>query len=81
MNCSFHSLLVAVLAAVPLVADKLPAAEAQPAESKAESEAQRDARMKWWREARFGMFIHWGIYPCPPELTKANRSPASANGS
>ena len=22
----------------------------------------RDARMKWWREARFGMFVHWGIY-------------------
>jgi len=24
-----------------------------------------DARMKWWREARFGMFIHWGIYAIP----------------
>ena len=23
---------------------------------------QRDARMAWWREARFGMFIHWGLY-------------------
>jgi len=22
----------------------------------------RDRRMKWWREARFGMFIHWGLY-------------------
>jgi hypothetical protein len=22
----------------------------------------RDARMRWWREARFGMFIHWGLY-------------------
>mgnify|MGYP005838764873 CR=1 FL=1 len=21
---------------------------------------QRDARMQWWREARFGLFIHWG---------------------
>src|SRR3990170_7902185 len=21
-----------------------------------------DERMKWWREARFGMFIHWGVY-------------------
>ena len=19
-------------------------------------------KMKWWTEARFGMFIHWGIY-------------------
>ncbi|MCB9844678.1 MAG: alpha-L-fucosidase [Phycisphaeraceae bacterium] len=21
-----------------------------------------DARMRWWREARFGLFIHWGLY-------------------
>jgi alpha-L-fucosidase len=24
--------------------------------------ATRDERMAWWREARFGMFIHWGLY-------------------
>ncbi len=23
---------------------------------------QRDQRMAWWREAKFGMFIHWGLY-------------------
>src|SRR3954468_3825177 len=22
----------------------------------------KDERMHWWREARFGMFIHWGVY-------------------
>jgi len=27
-----------------------------------ETEAQRDRRMAWWRDARFGMFIHWGLY-------------------
>ncbi len=21
--------------------------------------------MDWWREARFGMFIHWGLYAIP----------------
>ncbi|MFI5379060.1 MAG: alpha-L-fucosidase [Tepidisphaerales bacterium] len=25
-----------------------------------ETKEQREARMAWWREARFGMFIHWG---------------------
>lgn len=30
-----------------------------------ETPAQRDARMQWWREARFGMFIHWGLYSIP----------------
>ncbi len=29
-------------------------------DSVAETEAQRDTRMQWWREGRFGMFIHWG---------------------
>ena len=24
-----------------------------------------DARMEWWRNARFGMFIHWGPYAVP----------------
>lgn len=22
----------------------------------------RDQRLDWWREARFGMFVHWGVY-------------------
>ncbi|MBS7642554.1 MAG: alpha-L-fucosidase [Candidatus Bathyarchaeia archaeon] len=26
---------------------------------------ERDRRMAWWREARFGMFIHWGLYAIP----------------
>ncbi|HTS29470.1 MAG TPA: alpha-L-fucosidase [Bryobacteraceae bacterium] len=25
-------------------------------------ESDRERRMKWWHEARFGMFIHWGLY-------------------
>ena len=24
-----------------------------------------DERMEWWRDARFGMFIHWGAYSIP----------------
>ena len=31
----------------------------------AETRAQRDARMAWWREAKFGLFIHWGVYAVP----------------
>ena len=27
-----------------------------------ETQQQKDQRMEWWREARFGMFIHWGLY-------------------
>ena len=30
-----------------------------------ESKEAKDTRMSWWREARFGMFIHWGLYAVP----------------
>ena len=25
----------------------------------------RKQQLKWWQEARFGLFIHWGIYAIP----------------
>jgi hypothetical protein len=34
----------------------------QPAAAAATGKADR---MDWWREARFGMFIHWGLYAIP----------------
>jgi alpha-L-fucosidase len=34
---------------------------AAPKESSALA-ADRERRMKWWHDARFGMFIHWGAY-------------------
>lgn len=27
--------------------------------------AKNDNRMDWWRNAKFGMFIHWGLYAVP----------------
>ncbi len=30
-----------------------------------ETAQQRDARMAWWRNDCFGMFIHWGLYAIP----------------
>ena len=44
--------------------DKPAAAAATPAPNDLprETEEQRNARMAWWRDARFGMFIHWGVY-------------------
>jgi len=32
------------------------------ASSKDEAAKSRARRMKWWHEARFGMFVHWGLY-------------------
>jgi len=49
-----------VVGGVPLT---LPAIAAEP--KAPETKQQRDARMAWWRDARFGMFIHWGVYAVP----------------
>ena len=32
-----------------------------------ETPEQRDARMDWWRDAKFGLFIHWGLYAIPAD--------------
>jgi len=39
----------------------------------AETKAHRDSRMAWWRDARFGMFIHWGLYAEPAGEWKGAR--------
>ncbi len=31
--------------------------------------------MQWWEEARFGMFIHWGIYSVPAGMYKGKDVP------
>jgi alpha-L-fucosidase len=31
----------------------------------AQTTLTKDQRMAWWRDARFGMFIHWGVYSVP----------------
>jgi len=39
--------------------------QTSPAQLPKETEAQKMQRMKWWTDARFGMFIHWGLYAMP----------------
>jgi len=55
--------LVASLAALSVLSPAARALEGDPYAD--ETPAQRDARMAWWREAKFGMFIHWGVYAVP----------------
>ncbi|MFW5757861.1 MAG: alpha-L-fucosidase [Bacteroidota bacterium] len=38
-----------------------------------ESQEEIDARMEWWHEAKFGMFIHWGPYAVPAGEYKGER--------
>lgn len=34
-----------------------------------------EEKMAWWREARFGMFIHWGLYALPAGVWKGQNIP------
>lgn len=34
-------------------------------ETPAPTDPVREKRLEWWREARFGMMIHWGLYSIP----------------
>ncbi len=35
------------------------------ADSQTDVKVQEQSRMAWWQEARFGMFIHWGLFSIP----------------
>src|SRR5215471_14301020 len=51
MKTGFSILICSAALVVPAIAIETP--------------KQHDVRMAWWREARFGMFIHWGLYSIP----------------
>jgi alpha-L-fucosidase len=57
--------------AFALLLGLIPPARAQ--ERGGETAAQRDARMAWWRDAQFGMFIHWGAYAVPAGVYNGER--------
>jgi len=40
-----------------------------------ETKGQFNRRMAWWREAKFGMFIHWGLYAIPAGMWKGKKVP------
>jgi alpha-L-fucosidase len=47
---------------VALAVTGLRGAEPEKSPAAWETPQQHDARMQWFREAKFGMFIHWGLY-------------------
>jgi alpha-L-fucosidase len=40
-----------------------------------ESPAAKEARLAWFKEAKFGLFIHWGLYAIPAGYWKGERAP------
>jgi len=52
------------LAGIILAVQRMALAAVAGGAGEPETSAAHDARMTWWREARFGMFVHWGLYSC-----------------
>jgi alpha-L-fucosidase len=40
-----------------------------------QAKAEHDQRLAWFREAKYGLFIHWGLYALPAGEWKGQRSP------
>ena len=37
--------------------------------------AEQDTRLDWWRDAKFGLFIHWGLYAIPAGVWQGEHVP------
>jgi len=57
-------LLVLGAVLVPLLAQN-PSPAAAPAAVSQPETPEHTARMAWFREAKFGLFIHWGLHAIP----------------
>jgi len=57
--------LAAVLFAAPALRAQPQASDEAAAESRVAADKDRDRKFAWFREARFGLFIHWGLYAVP----------------
>jgi alpha-L-fucosidase len=53
LDCRLMLLLVLFLTAFPA------------ANIEAQTDAAKEQRLRWFREAKFGLFIHWGLYAIP----------------
>jgi alpha-L-fucosidase len=71
--CIFLSFTVVLLEGNATAGDT-PETAINRAKQSSGKQAERDHRMRWWREARFGMFIHWGLYAAPAGEYKGLRS-------
>jgi alpha-L-fucosidase len=64
-----RSLIIAILVMLTLSCSSSREKESEPVMT------EQDQRMEWWREARFGLFIHWGLYAQPAGVWKGEEIP------
>jgi len=76
MRAALSGVLVTLLLAATGARGQAPNAQLP-----SETPAQKEVRLAWWTEARFGMFIHWGLYaqPARHEWVKKNERLTNAD--
>ncbi len=47
--------------------------ERKSGEAATQHSGQPADKMQWWRDAKFGMFIHWGVYSVPAGVYKGHK--------
>src|SRR3982074_1823643 len=58
---------IAAIVVVPLFPARAPTPTARP-------DPAREKRLEWFREAKYGLFIHWGLYAIPAGEWHGKRS-------
>ncbi len=71
MTSMHRAVLVAAAGALAFVA----LAPAPLAQAPGAADAEKQARLEWFREAKYGLFIHWGLYAIPAGEWKGQRIP------
>ena len=67
------ALILSLLVALLILASCNQDTKVDPPQAKEAKAMTQDERMAWWRDARFGMFIHWGLYSVPAGTYKGER--------
>ena len=68
----FQAVLVAAVVAAAALG-----AESSPAPGDPAPDPTHEARIAWFREAKFGLFIHWGVYSLPGGEWDGKRTPGT----
>ncbi|MBN1909294.1 MAG: alpha-L-fucosidase [Pirellulales bacterium] len=66
---------LAIMSVVLTVPAPLTAAPAKGPAKLTEAQAQREKRLEWFHEAKFGLFINWGLYSVPAGEWKGKQIP------
>ena len=67
-----------IAVAEKIILDIIKKSSANAQENAESTEQDRDTRLKWWREGKFGMFVHWGVYSTTGGLYNGKKLPNSA---